>query len=306
MSANILNFVKKLLPSLNKTEIESDMETSMEVLYDLMPSVEMLGEMIDEAGIASPQNKKLVAEFYKQYKPSKGNPDIAGLSLSDGLAMLLERVSTNGKFILDEIGDNINDVVVSKGLTSYKAYLVRATSHYYFMGKYLGDLINYVYTHEASARGYSVSKSFALNKKQEEAVVDNLWLFVRLIAIYGMDNKVYVNGVKAIEDVYLPDEKLEKELSVSDYAKMDNISTLPNGFIGSPIYSIRLAFATWEAERYKYLKDKKKLLELRALHLKMLKETGSGDLSVEKEIEYLQKRITDTDYKLAKMEEDIA
>lgn len=64
-------------------------------------------------------------------------------------------------------------------------------------------------------------------------------------------------------------------------------------------------FATWEAQRYQSLKDKKKLLELRYLHLKMLQESGNSDANMEKDIMYLQKRCTDIQYKLTKIEESV-
>ena len=87
--------------------------------------------------------------------------------------------------------------------------------------------------------------------------------------------------------------------------KIDLFDNLPTGFIGSPIYTVGLVFAQWEADRHKELKDKKKLLELRLLHLRLLQEQGKGDANQEKEITYLQRRVTDIDYKVSKIESSL-
>lgn len=86
---------------------------------------------------------------------------------------------------------------------------------------------------------------------------------------------------------------------------VDLFANLPQGFVGSPIYSIRLIFAQWEADRYRGLKDRKKMMELRLLHLTLLKENGNTDVDVEKEIIYLQKRVSDIDFNLDKIEASI-
>ena len=87
--------------------------------------------------------------------------------------------------------------------------------------------------------------------------------------------------------------------------KVDVFNNLPQGFIGSPIYSVRLVFAQWESDRYRALKDKKRLLELRYLHLKLMKDQNQSDINIEREITHLQKHITTIDYKLSKIEESL-
>jgi hypothetical protein len=132
-----------------------------------------------------------------------------------------------------------------------------------------------------------------------------VWIFAKLLSVYGLPSDEFKEIVEKVPDIVVLKDEAEKAISLHNIAEAEPLVVLPDNFIGSPIYALRLAYATWQAERYKELKDKKKLLELRYLHYKYLKEQGEGDAMVEKEIMYLQKRINEIDYKLAKMEESV-
>ena len=151
----------------------------------------------------------------------------------------------------------------------------------------------------------SMESSYKLNKKQEEYINKNMWIYVRLLSTYGVEKGKFEKAIESIEDIMLPKDTVDEVLEMYGDRQVDILYNLPKNFVGSPIYSMRLIFAQWETDRYKDLKDKKKMLELRLLHYKMMSETGMSDVDVEKEISYLQESITDLDYKISKMEEDV-
>jgi len=78
-----------------------------------------------------------------------------------------------------------------------------------------------------------------------------------------------------------------------------------SGFVGNPIYRIRLVVAKWQNDRYESAKAKKQQLELRLLYLQMQKD-NTTDPSVVKEIERLQTRIENYDRYLREVEENIS
>lgn len=306
MSSNIVSFIKSLLPSFSKSDLETDMEISLEAIESIMTTYSSLEEVLKVTKIESKASQAVLKQFYKELQDFKPK---AKLSNNHNLAIdtlaLFANVKTNGDYILREVSDSVNDVVVSQALTAYKANLLRAVAHYYFMTRFALDLANFIYVNEVEEAGSDLTKEGRLNNKQREFITKNVWVYARMLSVYGSDHTTFKDRMGSIEEITLPKEQIEEVVDAYNSDKVDVFNNLPQGFIGSPIYSIRLIFAEWEATRYQHLKNQKKLLELRLLHLKLLKENGQSDVNLEKEIVYLQKRTTDVDHQLAKIEEDV-
>lgn len=305
MSLNLVGFINSLLPSFSKADIESDLEISLEYIPGILESYASFKSVTEVAKIQHKDAKKLVDELYRELEGHGKLKLSRTKNLGQDTLALFANVKTNGEYLLKEISDAVNDVVMSQALTAYKANLLRAVPHYYFLVRYATDLLNFLYVKEVEFTKVETERAFNLNKKQEEFVVKNLWIYARLLSFYGMEHGQFKSKVESISDVTVPQDKVEEVVDQFGAERMDVFNNLPQGFVGSPIYSVRLIFAQWEADRYRTLKDKKKLLELRFLHLKLLKEQGTSDASVEKEIQYLQNRITDIDHKLSRIEEDV-
>jgi hypothetical protein len=303
---NIAGFVKSLLPSFSKSDIESDMEISLESVSTITEVYAALDGVVKIAPLASKESKELVKEFYKEYGSVKTKVRLTpNKNIAADTVTLFNNVKANGDYLYNEISDAINDVIVSQALTAYKANLLRAVSHFYFMTKFALDLSNYLYVVEAENGGVDLNKEFKLNKKQKEFITKNMWIYARMLALYGESHEVFKDKLQAIDEIILPKEEVDNVIDIYNSDKVDIFNNLPNNFIGSPIYSIRLVFAQWEADRYRKLRDQKKLLELRLLHMKLMKESGSSDIGLEQEIVHLQKRLTDLDYKITKIEESV-
>lgn len=301
MSFNLIDFVKSLLPSINKSDLEADFDLSLESLSTITDTYISLNEVNKVTKFNNKENQELIKTFYKEVEKAKLKTKLStNKNFPGDILLLVNNLGINGKVLKKEVEDISNEVIITQAISSVKSNVVRAVSHYYFMTKYLLDFANYIYIGEAEQAGLEFEKDGVLNKKQIESIEKNMWIFARLIAVYGNEPKSFLDNLKAIEDI-----GILKEDDVDYTHKIDLFNNLPDGFIGSPIYSIRLVFAQWEADRYKQLKDKKKLLELRQLHLRVLKESGKSDASVEKEMTYLQKRITDIDYKITKIEDSV-
>lgn len=306
MTINISGFIKSMLPSIGKSDIEVDMEISLEYIPLVLESWSSFASV---AGVNKLQSKEAIAivdTFYKEIQSvgPKVKLKKSGKIGEDTVA-LFTNVKVNGEWLLKEISDSLNDVIMSQALTAYNANLLRVVPHFYFVTKYATDLLTYIYVKEAEKAGIESDSDFSLNKKQMAFIEKNIKMYARILAVYGETHEVFLRELEKVSRVTIPQDRVEEIAVQYRGEKLDMFANLPAGFIGSPIYSIRLVFAQWEADRYRSMKDKKKLLELRFLHYKLLKEQGSSDATVEKEITYLQKRITEIDYKVSKMEADL-
>lgn len=304
-SLNIFGFVAKMLPSVSKSDSEVDMEISLEAASTVIDVYTQLAQVHQNTKFNSKGALKLVAEFQKELTQSKPEVKLSG---HNGLAattlVLFKNVLANGEVITKELEDIKSEVIVSQAITSSKATILRAVAHYYFMTKFALDFANYLVLLEAQHGGVEMPRDAMLNKKQSDYIEKNLWIYARLLAVYGSDTDKFLSRLSGIEKFQITKDSVDDSSTMSS-SKIDLFNNLPVGFIGSPIYTVGLIFAQWEADRHKELKDKKRLLELRLLHLRVLQEQGKGDASSEKEITYLQKRVTDIDYKVFKIESEL-
>lgn len=302
---NIVDFVKRLLPSFSRSELESDMEASMKAISDINDIYVSLQDIFKVAPLTSKVSKDLIKEFYTEFGKAKSKVKLkSSKNFASDTLQLFTNVKTNGSFIMKELDEALNDVIMSQALTAYKANVMRAVGHYYFMTKYALDLVNFFYDAESEGQG-NFSKDYRLNKKQKEFITKNMWIYARMLAVYGDEFETFKDKITSIEEIMIPKEEADNVVSFYKSGQIDLFDNLPSGFIGSPIYAIGLVFAEWESSRYRALKDQKKLLELRYLHYKLLSEQGQGDVAMEKEIEHLQKRLTTLQYQISKIEESV-
>jgi len=309
MKLNISYFINKLLPSFSKDDSLEDLETSLEYIPTIFNSfikLEELENIEKTSGFSSSLNKNIIKEFYSELNKSKLKTKLTiNKILSSDMITLFKNVKINGEFIYKELDEALNDVVISQALTAYKANLLRCVSHYCFITRFALDFINYLYVNEAENAKFEFEKEYYLNKKQKEFIEKNIWIFSRLIGVYGEEQSKFKESLENLEKINIPKEEVENIVKLYESNKIDIFNNLPYNFIGSPIYSIRLIFAQWTANRYHKLKDQKKLLELRYMHLKLLKEQGNTDINLEKEIEAIQNRITSIDKTIYDIEKDL-
>lgn len=305
MSINIAEFVKRLVPSLSRSDIETDLSISLESIQSIIDTCTNLSEIDKVAKLNSPKAVSIVKDFYAEFNKSGRHKVKIGKKFPDDMITLMHNLRTNGEAIRKEVEDISNEVIVTHAMSTFKANIIRAVGHYYFMTRYATDLLNYIYVKEAEHGGVEFTTEGQLKKTQLDFIEKSLWIFARLISVYGDTPDQLHERMKDLTDALLPKDSVDEVVEVYSVNQLDLVSGLPSGFVGWPIYSVRLVFAQWEADRYRHMKDKKRLLELRLLHLKMLKENGQADLQMERELTALQKSVTDLDYKITKIEEDV-
>lgn len=302
---NIFGFVSSLMPSISRSDAEADMEISMDGCVTAIDLYTQLAQTQEVTTFHSKEAVKLVDEFYKDLAAGKPQLDLPRTKSLHGYTLaLLKNVQVNGAVITKELEDIKSEVIVSHAITASKAVILRAVAHYYFMTKFAIDFLNYLLVLEAEHAGVELARDAQLNKKQVTLIKNNLWIYARLMAVYGSDSAKFRDKLSSVENYQITKDSINEASAISGN-RLDIFNNLPDGFIGSPFYTIGLVMAQWEADRYKELKDKKRLLELRLLHLRVLKDQGNGDANSEKEIAYLQRKVTDLEYKISKIEESV-
>lgn len=174
-----------------------------------------------------------------------------------------------------------------------------------FISNYSLDLLNTVYCYEAEDAGIPRSEiSFPPPIKVKD-VHQKIQLFASILATYAIRNEDFKKIYMEIPDVSVAPQDSETVRGMYDDATIDPLQTfyLSNVTL-NPIYHVRMMVAEWQYKRYENNKSKKRILELRLLHLRLQNEKSPSQ-TTSKEIEYLQSRIDGLDKKLSEVKKDL-
>lgn len=297
----LLDFIKTLIPVLNKSDVLEDVRvTKAELESTVIPSINQASENIKIIKLKAPKNKELVNVFFRNYSLSNSSKNIlAEIALK--LPVVLQNLVEVEKTFDEDTGKDI----ITDGVTNKKAIMLRAIEQISFLSRFTMDLLVVLYNNEALDSGIDMEESIEVPKIVNDRVTRNMGLYAILLSIYGDSKFTFDKRIANMPDVVLNETTSASVLSVYGAKNLDPInSPLVMGFDYNPIYHIRLLVAEWQASRYQSMKDKKKMLELRLLHLKLLEDKKS-DPKIEKEISYIQSRVDSIEYSMTKMEKDV-
>lgn len=296
----IVNFIKSLLPHLDKEDVMEDIDnTKAELITGVIPTYQSASIYFKASGIKSDSNLDIQKVFYRNYEiKARGKKS----SMVEDISVALANVKINLDYLADQTENLFSRDIIKDGLTIRKAILLRGVEHMCFISRYAVDLLNLIYINEAKSVNSELTEGFSASDRTAKITEKNLFIFARLLYWYSQDLEKFKATLARGKEAILNDETTQSVVALYNEEEVDPIASgLVNEFEGNPIYHIRLVIAEWQADRYKSFKDKKKMLELRLLHLKSM-ESGT-DPKLEKEIEYIQDRITSIEYKMSKMEQ---
>lgn len=296
----IMEFVKKLLPRLDKDEVLNDISiTKVELSGTVLPAYQAARLCFKPKGLKSNEVKELQKVFLRNLKISSYRRQENFIAdIAECLPMLIQNLD----YVEEECEKLFNADIIRDGLTAKKAMLIRSADQIAFMSRYMVDLLNLIYTLEAKAVSSELTSGFEGAEKVSRSVMQNIAAFGTLMSAYAVEPKSFEKSYISVPDVVINEETSDKVAGVYDKSELDPFdSSFLSNFVGSPIYHTRMLFAEWQANRYRNFDDTKKMLELRLTHLRMMYEDKSSP-GLEKEIAYVQKRVDDLAYKMAKME----
>lgn len=297
----LYDFAKGLLPSLEKNRVVEDLRVTLaELENSVLPNYSQGSEFFKLNKIKSDALKDLSDIFYRNITDKSAKQSSIIADVYKRLPNLIE----NTKRIQELVEANLERDMIREGLTASKITIIRAAESISFISGYMLDLLNYAYVQETT---YIVEDGgdldFSIGKIKH--VENNMSRFAKMVGEYAIQPDEFRKVLKDIPEVVINEKT---QLSVSGVYKESTLDPFNTGymvgFYYNPIYHLRLAVSEWQAGRYKANKDKKKVLELRLLHLK-LKSENKSDPKLEQEITYLQSRIDKIERDLKRVEEDL-
>lgn len=299
---SIFNFIGKLLPRIERANVAEDLRvTEKEWLNVVAPSWTAAETYFK---INKPKSKEALdmsAIFYQNFdlKRAAKAPNFI-LEITRRLPVFYDNLQAVREFVNEYLEPDI----IAEGLTSKSAFVLRSASNMSLVSRYMLSLLNYLYTVEAADSKTELDPALSICKAEQKYVVTYYPVFVKLFSQYTTPNKDFKLLLGKIPEVYVSSKNEDAVVGLHGFTIDPFASGGVSGFIGNPIYSIRLVIASWQNSRYEAAKTKKQQLELRLLYLEM-QQKEQYDASVVKEIEILQTRIENLDRDLREVDEKL-
>lgn len=300
---SIFNFVKKLLPRIERTTVAEDLRTTeKECINIIMPSWNAAETYFKLNKLASAETEDLASLFYRNFdlRRAMKSPNFV-TEISRRVSVLHENIS----LLQSAIDNYLEKDIIADGLTVKTAFVLRAASNMSLITRYMMALLNYIYTVEAKHYDVSLEPGLEICKAEMKYVEQNFVRFVKLFSEYTLPSKEFEKLIGEIPEVFV-NGKTEGAVSGLLGKSIDPFEKYGvSGFVGNPIYRVRLLIAKWQNDRYESAKAKKQQLELRLLYLQMQKEENT-DPTIVNEIKRLQDRIEGYDKYLREVEESVS
>lgn len=301
----ILNFLKKLIPRIDRTSILEDLRTTEKEIQNVnIPSWDSAVEYfrINKAKSAAVKNATdLFYRFFQLRGATKSN------NLITEIAKRLPALSDNAAYLHEVVSSELERDIITAGLTARKSFLIRAASNISFISRYLPSLLNYLYMHEAEALDGELEESLKITKAEISYVEKHFEVFCKLFSQYSIPRKELEKLIGSTPEVHIGGDSAPVAAGFysGQGSKLDPFDGFGvANFIGNPIYRVRLVIAQWQNNRYEAAKSKKQQLELRLLYLKSAQEKETNP-ALMREIEILQGRIEKYDRELREVEEGL-
>lgn len=146
-------------------------------------------------------------------------------------------------------------------------------------------------------------KNTAFPKIKFKQLREGIPEFVKLFLDYSNNLEDSLETIATLDDTVIS-SKTNKSILESFFgrSKFKFPSVVSNGFINNPFYHIRMYFVDRDMQKLDALKDKKKLIELRIMELK-LENKNSNDPDLAERIEYFEDKLASLEYSIAKLED---
>lgn len=303
----ITDFVKSALPILQRQAVLEDIDVTVaEIDKTVKPSYTFAAQHFDINRLTSTQSKDLEDSFYRNFKFSgnaKKYPKV-GNFISE-INRALGNVRQNLEYVRDLAENVLERDVVREGLTTKKAIILRAAESMSFISNYSLDLLNMVYCYEATEAGIPSSDISSPPPAKVKEVQSRIQMFASALATYGINSSDFKKIYLDVPDVSVAPQDEDAVKGMYSPTQLDPLETFYISNITlNPIYHVRMMVAEWQYKRYESNKSKKRVLELRLLHLQLQNEKTPSP-AVAKEIKYLQSRVDGLDRDLSSVKADL-
>lgn len=292
---NILQYVKSLQPVTEKRELLKSLDQiNLEYTDTLLP-------VLDEAAEALTVNFKPKSNYYKKFDRQVRN---SINSSNSSLSLALQSIR-NLRVVIDvtkkEVKDKLGIQFTNRGMSYNKANVVKMVDALAFYVKYSRKFLLVMTAAEANQLGNATREKWS--PAERDQIENSLSEFTSLIPTMLKSEtelkRSFAQGSNAlIEDDTFALSSQQLPVSQTDPLMLNNFSPANNPFV-----SLGKWWAEIKHNRYQLAKEELYGLQLRLEELRVLKSGDSTNPVIQQQIQAYEKRISDYEYYIAKIEE---
>ena len=252
---------------------------------DLLPSLQEIREVEKSPRVT----KSELANVTKEVLKVNG---VKTKSIFADLENIFTELNKNKSKIENLISKHASSVLTNKVLSIKDAAIIKLVDDISSLTMYSTDFIACV---------LADIKNTSFPKIKFKKIKEGIPAFAELIKAYNKDLEKNLDKIAKLDDSVI--NKDSNKTFVDLKLKNDGVfGLMPSGFINNPFYHIRMWLIDRDIAKLEALKDKKRLIELRIMELKIEEKSGEdGDLT--KQIEYYEDKLANIEYKIEKLEE---
>ena len=193
------------------------------------------------------------------------------------------------------IDRGMQDTLVNKTMNAKSAAIVKVLQDLASMNSYMLDLLYFLILDE---------KLTNLPKIKLKRIKEDIPKFTEMFKVYGFKLKTIIEEIHKVSEEPLPEDKTRIDVIDALLNNTGKLVDLPvSGFVNNPIYHFRMWLVDRDVKKYESLKEKKQLIELRLMELKLEQEDDS-DPNLTKQVKYYEEKLADIEYSIEKFEKN--
>ena len=228
---------------------------------------------------------------------------MSGIKASDlkSFIKILEKtivtLSKEGKDVSKLITDSLPEIISRDIISTKQAAILSLINSYGSITLFTIDLLLFL-TDRIDVNVNGIVSDLIKSKVME--IKTGMLPYSKLILFFNTNKSLIKDIGKLPNDRIMPDSKDTATFSIASKTK----GVLPlMGFIGNPIYHIRMWLVDLEMVKYDALTDKRKLLELKVNDLKS-RQGGDNNAKLKKTISYYEDKLEKVEYKIRTIEDE--
>lgn len=292
-----MNGLKQIIDNMNHTVKKNDIieqynKTTTSLNNELLPMLVEVNKLIKDNNLELKDLPELntlnrVSEF-----KSKDLRDLFG-----EITKIIKNIDKKSNNISSIIDDELPDLISKDVITIKQATVLNILAKINNLVLYTPDLILYV----IDLIDYKITESkLSMIKTKVSEIRQDMSTYGTILKFFKEYNNIDDKFIKKLSN----DKVLTGGKDKNAINMLNGIgSRIPlTGFIGNPIYHIKIWWMDKKLEQYEVLKEKKKLTELKILELQTRKN-GENNPKLEKAIEYHTDKLESLEYKIREIEE---
>ncbi len=290
MIDELKRYLNVMSETIEKDNIVQSLDAVMTgISNDTIPSLETLVKNGDIAVIAKSEILKTISKTTK----IKGKDNKEFLSK---LKTVFLNILKSEKDLRKLVDKEIPDLITNKTATARTIAIIKLIDDIFGMSNYTLDLTYMIIT--------DPNKS-DLPKKKFQNIRENISSYTSALLMYSKDFAKTLTDLSKVSNETIYDKEGNSGMIDKLLGTTGKLMNLPKtqGFKYNPIYWLRMRLVDREIAKYESLKDKKRLLELKLLELR-LQEKSESDPALTKQIEYYENKLSKLEYEISELEDN--